>query len=242
MAAANQAQDALETVDSWVKNNIFNKHLQNTKKLNTFSQFNINPFLAAYQTQCLGHDFTATNFALSLINHRALGTSLNTTFGNALKNISDTLFANCDWITKSKFHGINFEYKSQKDGRKKYCQLKAGPESINHNGALKIKVNFNRISKENINVELKDFVIGVSYGSKTELSNNYQMLIDQGYSVLTGTDFWADLTGIDDFYSQFISIVRKTLFDQTKEYIEKIKETSDTLASDTQLAAFINSH
>ena len=126
-----------------------------------------------------------------------------------------------------------------KKQKKKYCQLKAGPNTINHDDVTTIVNHFNGVRSlartNNLNVGINDMIVGVVYGEEIELSSHYKR-IGQNYPVHIGQDFWHRLTGKEDFYFELIDaigevalevdaskIVEKTIENLAKEITEKYK-------------------
>nr|HMQ44331.1 PmeII family type II restriction endonuclease [Mariniflexile sp.] len=96
------------------------------------------------------------------------------------------------------------------DGRKKYCQLKSGPNTINFDDVETIFNHFkgivNLARTNNLNISINDLVVGVVYGETSELSSHYKR-INQNYPVLIGKEFWFRLTGKEDFYLDLIDAI-----------------------------------
>lgn len=91
------------------------------------------------------------------------------------------------------------------DGRKKYCQIKAGPNTINKDDIDTINRHFmgikNLARTNNLNIGINDLIVGVLYGETRELSGHYKV-INKTYPVIVGGDFWNRLTGDVDFYKK----------------------------------------
>ena len=106
--------------------------------------------------------------------------------------------------------GIDIEFIDLIDGRKKYCQLKSGPNTINHDDVETIFGHFtgtiNLARTNNLNISVNDMIVGVVYGEENELSSHYKR-IGENYPVLIGKSFWHRLTGKEDFYFELIDAV-----------------------------------
>jgi hypothetical protein len=150
-----------------------------------------------------------------------------------IQSLISTLFQGLGSTTQ----GIDIEFIDAIDGRKKYCQLKAGPNTINHDDITTIINHFNGVRNlartNNLNVGINDMIVGVVYGEPAELSSHYKR-IGQNYPVYIGQDFWHRLTGKDDFYFELIDaigdvalevdaskVVEKTIQNLAKEIAEK---------------------
>jgi len=146
------------------------------------------------------------SIARALVLPRVLGSSITTSFGMKIQSLISTLFQGLGSTTQ----GIDIEFIDETDGRKKYCQLKAGPNTINHDDVTTIVNHFNGVRNlartNNLNVGINDMIVGVVYGENEELSSHYKR-ISQNYPVHIGQDFWHRLTGKDDFYLELIDAI-----------------------------------
>ena len=104
--------------------------------------------------------------------------------------------------------GIDIEFVDALDGRRKYCQVKAGPNTINKDDVATITGHFRGIRNlartNGLPLQLTDCVVGVFYGTSASLSQFYKE-IDRDYPVYVGRQFWYHLTGDQDFYEDLIS-------------------------------------
>jgi len=135
--------------------------------------------------------------------------------------------------------GIDIEFIDAIDGRRKYCQLKSGPNTINSDDVETIFNHFqstiNLARTNNLSIGINDMVVGVLYGEKSELSSHYKK-ISEKYPVIIGKDFWYKLTGNKHFYFDLINVFGKVAveFDGTKVLEETIlvlsKEIEDKLS------------
>ena len=144
-------------------------------------------------------------FQCRVVHPRVLGTSINTTFGSQMQNYCNTVFDSIGSLVP----GIDIEFVDALDGRKKFCQIKAGPNTINHDDVNTIFSHFTDIKKlartnlVDIN-PAKDCIVGVFYGDDDELSVHYKS-INKEYNVLVGSSFWEHLTGNKNFYNELIN-------------------------------------
>lgn len=165
--------------------------------------FDINPFLIHYLAAFLCSDTSPISLAKALVYPRILGTSVNTSFGQNIQIFISSLaeVAGC----ASGIDGIDIEFVDALDGRKKYCQCKAGPQTgpqtINKDDVNTIMGHFKHlIGKARIDkipLQLDDMIVGVLYGER--ISANYRMIATT-YPVYCGAEFWQHLTGDNAFY------------------------------------------
>ena len=185
---------------------IVSNHIKNTKKLSDIKEFNSNPFLLKYLSNFVFGDMSPESLAKVLLYPRILGTSINTTFGNQLQFFCSEVLTSFASTTP----GIDIEFIDATDGRKKYCQVKAGPTTINNDDVTTIKNHFNSIKNIARTNHLIDFnpmidcIVGVFYGTENELSGCYKN-ISKDYPVYIGKEFWYRLTGDEDFYQDLIN-------------------------------------
>jgi Type II restriction endonuclease EcoO109I len=105
---------------------------------------------------------------------------------------------------------MDIEFFDKVDERKKWCQLKSGPNTINSEDVQPlIKKVTNTIKLARTNKALKginnsDFIVGVLYGEITELSMHYKE-IDKTHPVIIGKDFWHRITGYPKFYKGLVA-------------------------------------
>lgn len=185
---------------------IAKNHVKNTSKLSNVSEFNVNPFLNKYLANFLTGDDSQKSIAKALILPRVLGTSITTSFGtNLQKFINSTLEGYGSTTT-----GMDIEFIDKIDGRKKYCQIKAGPQTINYDDVTTIHNHFKsaiNLGRANgIPIASMDCVVGVFYGEEEELSQFYKTLAED-YTVLVGKEFWYHLTGDADFYEKLTDAI-----------------------------------
>jgi Type II restriction endonuclease EcoO109I len=206
---ANEQEALLQKAQIWFRQTILPNHLENTKKLKDIKEFNINPFLASYIGVFMTGELTAKSIAQALIYPRVLGTSITTSFGtNMQKFISDVLINTYGSTTQ----GIDIEFIDCIDGRKKYCQVKLGPNTINKDDVATINNYFKKVKSlgrtNGILVGQDDVVVGILYGVAGQESNHYKKLNTEfNYPLFIGQDFWHRLTGAEDFYQRLINAI-----------------------------------
>lgn len=212
---------------------IIPNHLKNLDKLK-LSTFNVNPFLINYLASFLCGNTEPESLAKALVYPRILGTSLNTSFGQNIQIFISQLkeVVGC----ASGITGIDIEFVDAIDGRRKYCQCKAGPETINKDdiatilGHFKYLMNKSRLDKMELTFD--DLLVGVLYGEKERLSANYKA-INAHYPVLCGAEFWEHLTGDKDFYNllskAFGEVVEEDKIDGSSMILQKVKEIAEEI-------------
>lgn len=210
---------------------ILPNHLKNTEKLSDLNEFTINPFLVNYLAGFLEGKNDSKALAKVLILPRILGTSINTSFGTLMQTFCSTVLKGFG----SGIPGIDLEFTDCLDNRKKYCQLKAGPNTINKDDIETMRSHFlglkNRARTNKLNLSYGDLIIGVVYGTPDELSYHYQQLAKE-YPVFVGNEFWYRLTGDKMFYNHLIMAV----FEATKDTNAKgvVANTIDKLAREIE--------
>ena len=187
-----------DIVDSHV-----NKACENAGKL---SKYNVNPFLFKYLANFLKGNDEPRSIAEALIYPRILGTSITTIFGSKIQKLISHLFEGFGSTTP----GIDIEFYDEIDGRKKYCQLKSGPNTINFDDVETIFGHFQGIIHlarvNNLDIGLNDLIVGVVYGMEDELSTHYKK-INKRFPVFVGAELWHRLTGKNDFYFELIDVI-----------------------------------
>lgn len=228
LMSESEKQKILSDISSWFSDNIVKNHLKNTEKLCSLDKFTVNPFLVSYLAKYSFGSVTAENIAKSLIYPRVMGTSITTSFGTHVQNfISEALPGYA-----STTPGIDVEFISRVDGRKKWCQLKSGPNTINKDDVKSILDHFKTIRglarvnrMRNFNADL-DCVVGVLYGARDDLNSHYKK-IDESNPVLVGQEFWFQLTGDEKFYIDIIEEFEKCAagFDARESDLQGIVES-----------------
>jgi hypothetical protein len=227
-----EIQLVLDKSKDWFKKNIIDGHIKRTKKLAKASEFNINPFLAPYLSAYLTGEVTPEGIAKALIYSRALGPSINGSFGTHIQNFIPEVFGKA---YGSAISGIDIEFVDKVDQRKKYAQLKLGPNTINHDDVITIHDHFkgirNRSKTNAAGIQLHDLVVCVLYGTESELSAHYKSIRDNhNYTLLVGEDFWYHLTGDQQFFQKLVSAISETLAEvnASKEIEAVVSELAKT--------------
>lgn len=198
-----ERQDVLEKAKIFFRERIAYSHKVNTQRLTDLRKFSINPFTQKYLAQFAFGNSTPESMAKALIYPRVLGTSIATTFGNQLQFFCNDVLKSYASTTS----GIDIEFIDALDGRKKYCQTKAGPTTINDDDVVTICNHFTAIKNLARTNRLTDFnpmfdcIIGVFYGTPDKLSGCYKDIAKE-YPVYVGQEFWERLTGDKDFYDE----------------------------------------
>lgn len=195
----------LQKARQFFKNKIVKNHKKQTEKAKHLKEFNPNPFLQKYLANFAFGNCDSKCIAKALVYPRVLGTSINTIFGTQMQSFCKDVLNGFASTTS----GIDIEFKDQVDGRHKYCQIKAGPNTINKDDITTILNHFQAIRNLARTNGLKDFnpdidcVVGVFYGSNDDLSTMYKT-INKSHPVYAGKEFWYRLTGDEDFYEALI--------------------------------------
>lgn len=228
-----QKQAIIESGKEYFRTIIIPNHLKNLQKLK-LSSFNINPFLINYLAAFLCGDTEPRSLAKALVYPRILGTSLNTSFGQNIQVFISSL----EEITggASGIEGIDVEFVDALDGRRKYCQCKAGPQTINKEDIASILGHFkylmNKSRLDRMGLQFDDLIVGVLYGERDNLSAFYRA-IDAHYPVLCGADFWERLTGDRDFYNRlakaFGEVVEEDGIDGSSLILQKVDEIAQEI-------------
>lgn len=216
----NQKQEILTKAKEFFKESIIESHKKNTKKCKNLKEFNVNPFLVSYLSNYLTGNSDSESLAKALIYPRVLGTSITTTFGNNMQKF-------CSYVLDgfgSTTSGIDIEFIDQLDGRRKYCQIKSGPNTINKDDVDTIDNHFKAVKNlartNNLQIGLDDLIVGVFYGTEKQLSMHYKK-INESYPVIIGQDFWHRLTGDEDFYSELVNAIGELAIEEDSSSLVK---------------------
>jgi hypothetical protein len=202
MISESEKSAILIKAQEWFRSSIAESHIRNTEKLANPEEFNINPFLVHYLSNFLAGNSDRINLAKALIYPRVLGTSITTSFGTNIQRFANDVLDSFGSTTS----GIDIEFIDQIDLKKKYCQLKAGPNTINKDDVETLSGHFRSVihlgRTNNLSISHDQLIVGVIYGERKELSGHYRRLETQYYHpVHPGKDFWHRLTGDEDFYA-----------------------------------------
>lgn len=228
-----QKQAIIRSGKEYFRSVIIPNHLRNLKKL-SLNSFNFNPFLINYLAAFLCGNTEPESLARALVYPRILGTSLNTSFGQNVQVFISQLQEVVGGA--SGIDGIDIEFVDALDGRRKYCQCKAGPQTINKDDIATILGHFkylmNKSRLDRMGLQLDDLVVGVLYGERVNLSANYKA-IDAHYPVLCGAEFWERLTADKNFYYQlakaFGEVVEEDGIDGSALILAKVNEIAQEI-------------
>lgn len=229
-----QRKEILENAKNFFKDEIVKSHIESAcKKAGKLSSYNVNPFLYKYLANFLSGNDKPESIAKALIYPRILGSAITTSFGMQVQKQITTLFPGFGSTTS----GIDIEFIDALDGKRKYCQLKAGPNTINKDDITTVINHFKGIKNlartNNLSIGLDDLIVGVIYGEERQLSSHYKK-ISENYPVLIGQDFWYRLTGKKEFYFELIEVFSKVSFDVNGTNI--LEKTIKNLASEIKAA------
>lgn len=223
-----ERNEILEKTRVFFRTKIAEKHIANTAKLTSLSEFNVNPYLITYLSQFAFGNAEPESIAKALIYPRVLGTSITTTFGTQMQSFCNEVLNTFASTTS----GIDIEFIDALDGRRKYCQIKAGPNTINKDDVETIVSHFRAIRAlartNRLSLQTDDCVVGVFYGTPGELNSFYRRL-DEDYPVFVGREFWLRLTGDEGFYGELINAFVEVARDADGTGL--IRETIDRLAA-----------
>ena len=223
----NRREQIIESAKNFFREEIVQNHINGAcERASKLSEYNINPFLFKYLANFLTGNDNPESIAKALVLPRILGASINTSFGMKIQTLISTLFEGLGSTTQ----GIDIEFIDAIDNRKKYCQLKAGPNTINRDDVTTITNHFqgvrNLARTNNLNVGINDMIVGIVYGEISEISSHYKK-IGESFPVIIGKDFWHRLTGQENFYFQLIDAIGDVALEVDASNI--VQETIDKL-------------
>lgn len=229
-----QKQAIIESGKNYFRTAIIPNHIKNLQKL-SLKDFDINPFLINYLASFLCGDTSPLSMAKALVYPRILGTSVNTSFGQNIQIFISQLAQIAG--NASGIDGIDFEFVDALDGRKKYCQCKAGPQTINKDDINTILGHFKHLigkaRLDRIPLQMDDMIVGVLYGER--ISANYKTIATT-YPVYCGAEFWEHITGDRNFYYQlakaFGDVVEEDNIDGSSLIIKKIEDIAMEIGKD----------
>jgi len=222
---ANRTENELRIeIVNYFETYIFENHINASLKVHSkLKSYNINPIVVKYLSKVLEGNYSPEGVAKALFYPRVLGTSINTSFGTRIQN----MFVELQIADGSLIKGMDIEFIDQIDNRKKWCQLKSGPNTINSEDVKPLIKKFTdtiqlaRTNRALTNINNTDFIVGVLYGETSELSMHYKE-IDKFHPVIIGKDFWHRITGFPNFYDGLVSALHECINNlDTKEFITK---------------------
>ena len=217
-----EENELLGIIKVYFKEKIFEPHRMNAlRKHSKLKAYNINPIVVKYLSKVLEGNYTPIGIAKALFYPRVLGTSINTSFGTRIQK----MFVELNLATGSLIKGMDIEFVDKLDGRKKWCQLKSGPNTINSedvNPLLKKFANLANLARTNsMQFNNNDLILGVLYGGEEQLSQHYQK-INETYPVIIGKDFWHRITGFPDFYNKLVAELDTLILSlETEDFFEE---------------------
>jgi len=197
--------ELLEIITDYFEENILENHKKNVLKDHSkLKSYKINPIIVKYLSKVLEDNYSPLGIAKALYFPRVLGTSITTSFGTRIQR----MFVELGLADGSLIPEMDIEFIDKLDNRRKYCQLKSGPNTINSGDVNPLLRKFSKVanlSRTNaMNLNNSDLILGVLYGSEEQLSQHYKK-IDETYPVIIGVDFWHRLTGFPNFYNKLVA-------------------------------------
>ena len=234
-----QKVEILNKAKIWFKESIAENHIKNTKALKNSSKFDINPFTTVYLASFLTGNTSPESIAKALLYPRVLGTSISTTFGNQVQKFTNNVLSGFASTTS----GIDIEFEDQIDKRRKYCQLKAGPNTINKDDVDTINNHFRSIKglarQNGANIAISDLIVAIVYGEKKQINGHYKKIEQEhNYTLLVGQDFWHRLTGDESFYNDLLTVITEIAKDSN--FKEDLDELILELAKDKEIINLSN--
>lgn len=227
-----QKENIIASGKEYFRTILIPNHLNNLKKL-TLKSFNINPFTINYLAAFLCGNTEPEALAKALVYPRILGTSINTSFGQNIQVFISQLAQLTG--NASGIDGIDIEFVDALDGRKKYCQCKAGPQTINKDDINTILGHFKHLigkyRLDKLPFELDDLIVGIPFGEPENLSANYNIIASH-YPVYCGIEFWERITGDPHFYYRLIKAFSEVAEKEEIDGSQLLKEKIADIASE----------
>jgi len=223
-------EEILDKAKLWMREHIVVPHIKNTQKLSSLDEIKINPFLWPYLANYYCGDSSYRSLATVAVLPRVLGTSITTSFGTQMQTFISTVL---DSSLGSAIPGIDIEFIDSIDGRKKYCQLKSGPQALNKDDIETISHHFRNLMNlartNHLPMQANDMVFGLLYGEEKEL-NSFVLKLAEDFEVYIGEEFWYRLTGDKDFYHDLAMAMAEVA--ETVDSKSLVNDTIDKLAED----------
>jgi len=218
----------------WFRDTFSFSHTKNTEKLKDIKNFQINPFLLYYLASFLEGNTNPDSLAKALLYPRILGTSITTSFGTGMQRFITQILGAYGSTTS----GIDIEFIDQIDGRKKFCQLKSGPNAINKDDVTTIDNHFKSVRNlartNSLPLQYGDLVFSLLYGERNEVNSFIPILEGKGIVVNVGKEFWHRFTGDPNFYRHLIVAAGEVAAEVN------MKDTVDEVV--TELSSKIDQH
>lgn len=214
----------LNEIANYFEKNIFEQHIKTSLQVHSkLKSYNVNPIVVKYLSKVLDDKYSSAGVAKALYYPRVLGTSINTSFGSKIQ----TMFVDLNIAEGSLIKGMDIEFFDKVDKRKKWCQLKSGPNTINSEDVKPLikkftdTINLARTNNAFKGVNNTDFIVGVLYGEVKELSMHYKS-IDKRHPVIIGKEFWYRVTGYTNFYDKLVKKLHEIISNlDTRDFLKK---------------------
>ena len=134
-----QKQAIIESGKQYFRSIIIPNHLKNLNKLH-LSSFDINPFLINYLAAFIKEDSQIIGLAKALVYPYIYDKVIDASSEQDVLSLVSLL----QEVTggASNFDGIDFEFVDAVDGRRKFCQFKAGVKTINKDDIASVLCHF----------------------------------------------------------------------------------------------------
>ena len=197
--------ELIQIITKYFRENILENHKKNVlKEHSKLKSYKINPIIVKYLSKVLEDKYTPIGIAKALYYPRVLGTSITTSFGTRIQR----MFVELELADGSLIPEMDIEFIDKIDNRRKWCQLKSGPNTINSGDVNPLLRKFSKVANlgrtNAMNLNNSDLILGVLYGDQEQLSQHYKK-IDETYPVIIGAEFWHRLTGFPDFYEKLVA-------------------------------------
>jgi hypothetical protein len=217
-------KELTKEVVEYFEKNIFKNHINASLTRNAkLKSYKINPITVKYLSKVLDDGYTPLGVAKALFYPRVLSTSITTIFGNQIQ----IMFVKLGMAQGSMIKGMDIEFTDKIDTRKKWCQLKAGPNTINSDDVRPLMNKFTRtinLARTNSafeGINNTDFIVGVLYGEPDELSMHYKR-IDKTHPVIIGKELWHRITGFENFYDVLVKELHESILSiDTHDFINR---------------------
>ncbi|WP_034041963.1 PmeII family type II restriction endonuclease [Wocania ichthyoenteri] len=214
--------ELLQIITKYFRENILENHKKNVlKEHSKLKSYKINPIIVKYLSKVLENNYTPIGIAKALYYPRVLGTSITTSFGTRIQR----MFVELGLADGSLIPEMDIEFIDKIDNRRKWCQLKSGPNTINSGDVNPLLRKFSKVANlgrtNAMNLNNTDLILGVLYGSEEQLSQHYRK-IDETYPVIIGAEFWHRLTGFSDFYEKLVASLDSMILNiDTENFFER---------------------
>jgi len=226
-------QELTNNIVDYIATTIFERNIELCLNVNSeLRSYKINPILIRYLSKLLEGNYSPEGIAKALFYPRVLGTSINTSFGTQIQN----MFVELGIADGSLIKGMDIEFMDKIDGRKKWCQLKSGPNTLNKDDVKPLikkfsdTINLARTNRAFSGLSNSDFIVGVLYGTEAELSQHYKE-IDRIHPVIIGVDFWHRVTGFPNFYDKLVIAINEIIesIDTRNSFVEGCNKLADEI-------------